>query len=131
MDDAFKFIIQNNGISTEAGYPYQGVDGTCKANEASTPAATITGYEDVPANNENALEKAVANQPISVAIDASGSTSSFTKVVFSLVHAVLSWIMESLLWVMVLVMMVPNIGWLKTPGEQIGGKKDTLGCKGV
>nr|AAP32195.1 cysteine protease 5 [Trifolium repens] len=79
MDDAFKFIIQNNGISTEAGYPYQGVDGTCKANEASTSAATITGYEDVPANNENALQKAVANQPISVAIDASGSDFQFYK----------------------------------------------------
>ncbi|GAU22568.1 hypothetical protein TSUD_93360 [Trifolium subterraneum] len=79
MDDAFKFIIQNHGLNTEAQYPYQGVDGTCSANEASTNAATITGYEDVPANNEQALQKAVANQPISVAIDASGSDFQFYK----------------------------------------------------
>ncbi|KAI5387675.1 senescence-specific cysteine protease SAG39 [Lathyrus oleraceus] len=79
MDDAFKFIIQNHGLSTEAQYPYQGVDGTCSANQASTQAATITGYEDVPANNEQALQKAVANQPISVAIDASGSDFQFYK----------------------------------------------------
>jgi KDEL-tailed cysteine endopeptidase len=79
MDDAFKFIIQNHGLSTEAAYPYQGVDGTCNANKASIHAATITGYEDVPANNEQALQKAVANQPISVAIDASGSDFQFYK----------------------------------------------------
>ncbi|WJX49908.1 hypothetical protein P8452_36286 [Trifolium repens] len=79
MDDAFKFIIQNHGLSTEAKYPYQGVDGTCNANKASINAVTITGYEDVPANNELALQKAVANQPISVAIDASGSDFQFYK----------------------------------------------------
>lgn len=33
---------------------------------------SIDGYEDVPSNNENALKKAVAHQPISVAIEASG-----------------------------------------------------------
>nr|BAB13759.1 cysteine proteinase [Astragalus sinicus] len=77
MDDAFKFIIQNHGLDTEAKYPYQGVDGTCNANEASINAATITSYEDVPTNNEQALQKAVANQPISVAIDASGSDFQF------------------------------------------------------
>ncbi|CAJ2654871.1 unnamed protein product [Trifolium pratense] len=79
MDDAFKFIIQNHGLSTEAKYPYQGVDGTCNANKASINAVKITGYEDVPANNEQALQKAVANQPISVAIDASGSDFQFYK----------------------------------------------------
>jgi KDEL-tailed cysteine endopeptidase len=77
MDDAFKFIIQNHGLSTEAQYPYEGVDGTCNENKASIHAVTITGYEDVPANNELALQKAVANQPISVAIDASGSDFQF------------------------------------------------------
>jgi KDEL-tailed cysteine endopeptidase len=79
MDDAFKFIIQNHGLSTEAQYPYEGVDGTCNANKASVQAVTITGYEDVPANSEQALLKAVANQPISVAIDASGSDFQFYK----------------------------------------------------
>ncbi|CAL0333828.1 unnamed protein product [Lupinus luteus] len=77
MDDAFKFIISNHGLDTEANYPYQGVDGTCNANAAANHAATITGYEDVPANDEQALQKAVANQPISVAIDASGSDFQF------------------------------------------------------
>ncbi|KAL9297798.1 hypothetical protein ACSQ67_023694 [Phaseolus vulgaris] len=79
MDDAFKFIIQNHGLNTEASYPYKGVDGKCNANAAANHAATITGYEDVPVNNEKALQKAVANQPVSVAIDASGSDFQFYK----------------------------------------------------
>lgn len=33
---------------------------------------TIDDYEDVPQNNEKALQKAVANQPISVAIEGGG-----------------------------------------------------------
>ncbi|KAL2328064.1 hypothetical protein Fmac_021491 [Flemingia macrophylla] len=77
MDDAFKFIIQNRGLNTESKYPYEGVDGKCNANEAGNHAASITGYEDVPANSEKALQKAVANQPVSVAIDASGSDFQF------------------------------------------------------
>ncbi|KAH7860691.1 hypothetical protein Vadar_016872 [Vaccinium darrowii] len=67
MDDAFQFIIQNQGLTTEANYPYQGTQGTC--NQNATAAATITGYEDVPPNSESSLLKAVANQPVSVAID--------------------------------------------------------------
>ncbi|KAF5445364.1 hypothetical protein F2P56_034415 [Juglans regia] len=77
MDDAFKFIIQNKGLTTEENYPYKGVDGTCNKNKAASHAATIAGYEDVPANNEKELLKAVANQPVSVAIDASGSDFQF------------------------------------------------------
>ncbi|XP_020236366.1 senescence-specific cysteine protease SAG39 [Cajanus cajan] len=79
MDDAFEFIIQNHGLNTEASYPYKGVDGKCNAKEEAIHAATITGYEDVPTNNEKALQKAVANQPVSVAIDASGSGFQFYK----------------------------------------------------
>jgi len=79
MDDAFEFIIKNNGLSTEVEYPYQGVDGTCNKTEVGSSAATISGYENVPANDEQALQKAVANQPVSVAIDASGSDFQFYK----------------------------------------------------
>lgn len=33
---------------------------------------TIDDYEDVPENDEKALQKAVANQPVSVAIEGAG-----------------------------------------------------------
>ncbi|CAI0429670.1 unnamed protein product [Linum tenue] len=74
MDDAFKFIIQNKGLTTETNYPYTAADGSCSASKEGNPAATIKGYEDVPANNEVALMKAVSSQPISVAIDAGDSS---------------------------------------------------------
>lgn len=32
----------------------------------------IDGFENVPVNDENALKKAVAQQPVSIAIDAGG-----------------------------------------------------------
>lgn len=77
MDGAYKFIIENDGLTTEANYPYRGDDGVCDLNRASDPAATITGYADVPGNSEWALHLAVANQPVSVAIDASGYSFQF------------------------------------------------------
>jgi KDEL-tailed cysteine endopeptidase len=77
MDDAFKFIQQNHGLALEASYPYKRVDGTCNANKDTNHAAKINGFEDVPANSEKAFLKAVAHQPVSVAIDASGSDFQF------------------------------------------------------
>ncbi|XVF14541.1 hypothetical protein REPUB_Repub09cG0070300 [Reevesia pubescens] len=77
MDDAFQFIQKNKGLTTESIYPYQGVDGTCNTKKEANHAADINGYEDVPANNEEALQKAVANQPVSVAIDAGGFEFQF------------------------------------------------------
>ncbi|MBA0836645.1 hypothetical protein Goarm_008840 [Gossypium armourianum] len=73
MDDAFEFIILNKGLTTETNYPYEGVDGSCNKKKSANHAVKITGYEDVPSNSESALLKAVANQPVSVAIDAGGS----------------------------------------------------------
>ncbi|GJS84531.1 senescence-specific cysteine protease SAG39-like protein [Tanacetum coccineum] len=61
------------GINTEAAYPYQGQGSnrTCNTIKEAVHAATISGYEIVPANNESALLKAVAMQPVSVTFDAS------------------------------------------------------------
>ncbi|KAJ3695967.1 hypothetical protein LUZ60_001344 [Juncus effusus] len=70
MDYAFEFIINNGGIDTEADYPYTGTDGTCSSSKKKKYAATIDSYEDVTVNSESALKKAVANQPVSVAIEA-------------------------------------------------------------
>ncbi|KAM0944014.1 putative fruit bromelain [Dioscorea sansibarensis] len=72
MDDAFKFILKNDGLTTETNYPYTAADGTCSSKKSASHAAEIKGFEDVPKNSEAALRKAVAKQPISVAIDAGG-----------------------------------------------------------
>ncbi|KAF8666110.1 hypothetical protein HU200_053824 [Digitaria exilis] len=72
MDGAFKFIIKNGGLTTESSYPYNAQDGQCNAGSKSV--ATIKGYEDVPANDEASLMKAVANQHVSVAVDGGDMT---------------------------------------------------------
>jgi xylem cysteine proteinase len=38
---------------------------------------TISGYQDVPQNDEGSLLKALAQQPLSVAIEASGQDFQF------------------------------------------------------
>ncbi|MFS7920492.1 putative fruit bromelain [Helianthus anomalus] len=77
MDDGFDFIVKNKGINTEAAYPYEAADGTCNTKKEGVAAAKITGHEDVPANSEAALLKAVAMQPVSVAIDAGDGDFQF------------------------------------------------------
>ncbi|KAF7822899.1 Senescence-specific cysteine protease SAG39 [Senna tora] len=77
MEDGFEFIIQNGGITSEANYPYKAIDGNCSVKSEFPSVAQIKGYEVVPANNEDALLKAVANQPVSVSIDAEGSAFQF------------------------------------------------------
>ncbi|CAL5028643.1 unnamed protein product [Urochloa decumbens] len=79
MDDAFQFIVDNGGLTTESNYPYTAADGTCNSGKASNDAASIKGYEDVPANDESSLRKAVANQPVSVAVDGGDSHFRFYK----------------------------------------------------
>ncbi|RCV29231.1 hypothetical protein SETIT_5G467700v2 [Setaria italica] len=77
MDSAFSYIARSGGLHTEEEYPYLMEEGTCQHQRSKTPAATISGHEDVPRNNEQALLKALAHQPVSVAIDASGRNLQF------------------------------------------------------
>ncbi|TQE09483.1 hypothetical protein C1H46_004976 [Malus baccata] len=65
MDYAFEFIISNGGLHKEDDYPYIMEEGTCEGKKAESNVVTITGYQDVPENNEQALLKALANQPLS------------------------------------------------------------------
>ncbi|KAI6673070.1 hypothetical protein NL676_000976 [Syzygium grande] len=76
MNSAFQFV-EKHGLTTETNYPYTGTDGKCNAKRESNRAVIIKGHEDVPANSEEALLKAVASQPVSVAIEASGSEFQF------------------------------------------------------
>ena len=52
MDNAFKYVIANHGIDTEASYPYNATTGkTCKFNQ-TTIGANITSFTDIPRNSE-------------------------------------------------------------------------------
>jgi len=80
MDNAFEWV-EENGIATEATYPYtsgNGVSGDCDSAK-SKPAVTLTGYTDVPKGDEEALRAAVAKQPVSIAIEADRTAFQFYK----------------------------------------------------
>jgi cathepsin L len=70
MDQAFAYIIKNNGIDTEESYPYEPRDGSCRFKEEDI-GATEVSCMDIERESEEDLQKAVATEgPISVAIDA-------------------------------------------------------------
>ncbi|XP_074837159.1 cathepsin S-like isoform X2 [Carettochelys insculpta] len=74
MTDAFQYIIDNDGIDSDASYPYTAQNGTCHYN-STTRAATCSKYVELPYADEAALKDAIANiGPVSVAIDAKQPT---------------------------------------------------------
>lgn len=71
MDQGFEYIISNGGICGESAYPYTASDGSCAAANC-TAVAKIHSYADVVQNSTEALMTAVAQQPVSVAVEADG-----------------------------------------------------------
>ncbi|XP_028782606.1 ervatamin-B-like [Neltuma alba] len=68
---AFEWVIRNGGISKEEEYPYVARDDSCKANTQNEDSGVkITNYAQVD-QSEEALLCAVAQQPITVSLDAS------------------------------------------------------------
>ncbi|XP_042460844.1 zingipain-2-like [Zingiber officinale] len=68
---AFSFVVAHGGITTEANYPYQPNQTACDYSKLADNAVSLTSYSFVPSHSEESLMKAVANQPVSVSIDAS------------------------------------------------------------
>jgi hypothetical protein len=52
--------------------------------QKNAKVVSIDGYEDVPKNDEKSLQKAVAHQPVSVAIEAGGREFQLYKSVNTL-----------------------------------------------
>jgi len=78
-DVAFEYVIEKHGLTNEANYPYTASDNVCNTTEVDSPSGSITRYEDVPVNKELDLLKAVANQPVSVCIQASGEFQFYSS----------------------------------------------------
>jgi len=66
MDDAFTYVIAK-GITTESAYPYEGVDQDCKTDGG---AFKISKFTDIAAGDCDSLKAAIAQQPVSIAVDA-------------------------------------------------------------
>ncbi|KAK9714560.1 hypothetical protein RND81_06G103200 [Saponaria officinalis] len=83
LGPAYEYIAHNGGLVTEKKYPYKGVDEICSKSMTKNPIVKINGYENVPSKNETALLKALANQPISVAIEATSDVQFYSSGVFT------------------------------------------------
>jgi hypothetical protein len=70
MDNAFDWISRNGGLCTEADYAYTGKDGTCKTTCERVSESTVKSYVDVATSDDAAMMAALAQQPVSVAIEA-------------------------------------------------------------
>jgi len=73
------FESKNEGICTEASYPYKAKDGTCKYSSCSLgiPAGGITGVTHVKQNSASSLQSALNQQPVSIGIQADQSAFQF------------------------------------------------------
>ena len=74
MDNAFNWIAKNDGLCLEADYPYfSGVSktaGTCQTACKNVAGTDIIKYSDVTQASDLAMMTALAQQPVSVAIEA-------------------------------------------------------------
>jgi C1A family cysteine protease len=77
MDDAFDYIHANGGITSESNYPYTAQNGACDTRREHQVVATLRSHTDVPANSDDALMNAIAQQPVSVAVEADQSSFQF------------------------------------------------------
>ena len=75
FDQVYEWVVKNGGLCSEAAYPYNGQDGTCK--KSCTPVVKISGYENVKPKDDIAFATAVAQQPVAVAIEADESSFQF------------------------------------------------------
>jgi len=74
MDYAFAYVEKNGGLCTEEEYAYKASSSMfCKERTCSEKAGKITGYTDVTPDSEDALLAAVAQGPVSIAIEADQS----------------------------------------------------------
>jgi len=68
-DNAFKYY-ESNGAMYESDYSYQGTKGSCSYSTRQATDVQASTYLDVTVNSESQVKAAIAQQPISVAIQA-------------------------------------------------------------
>lgn len=74
MDNAFTWIGKNDGLCSEASYPYTSgttkTAGTCTTTCSNIANSKIASHVDVSPNSDSDMMAAIAQQPVSIAIEA-------------------------------------------------------------
>ena len=82
-DMALQYVIDNKGVDTEIGYPYQAIDESCNYTNSSI-GANATKVVRLPAGNMTMLYNAIGNiGPISVALDAEADFQMYSSGIFN------------------------------------------------
>jgi len=80
MDYGFEFVIGKGGLCTENDYPYTSGQtkrrGTCVEDQCSK-VDPISSYADVSSDDQDALESALCQGPVSIAIEADQDSFQF------------------------------------------------------
>jgi C1A family cysteine protease len=83
MDSAFNWVMKNGGLCYESDYPYTSgttkTSGTCQTTCSKDTKVKPTKYTDVATNSDSALMSAIAQQPVSIAIEADQSSFQLYK----------------------------------------------------
>ncbi|EGC34558.1 hypothetical protein DICPUDRAFT_153222 [Dictyostelium purpureum] len=101
MLESFQFLLDQGGAVSEASYPYEAKDASCRFDSVKTPiVATFNGTVEIRRGDEGDLQQAIATHgPVAVAIDAGHISFQLYKTgvyyepycsSYSLSHAVLA-----------------------------------------
>ena len=83
MGPAMEYVHYNGGIDTEASYPYEAEDDTCRYNKTNR-GATVSTVVNITAGDVDSLLYAIATVgPISVAIDAEFDFQTYMSGIYS------------------------------------------------
>lgn len=82
MASAYNAVKKAGGVDTTATYPYTAVGSSCKFN-INNVGATVSGYVELAEGDEAALQAAVAQRPVAVAIMVTSTFYSYKSGVYS------------------------------------------------
>eukprot|EP00667_Euglena_gracilis_P022866 EG_transcript_25630 len=73
MDEAFQWVKNNGGITTEDDYPYTsglGTSSTCSDSKLQHDAVQVRGFVDLPEDEDQIAAWVAEKGPVSIAVDA-------------------------------------------------------------
>ena len=70
MTDAYEYVETVGGLETAVNYPYEEKDSKCRVENQARKYGSISGFVSIEKGNQSQLKAAVAQQPVSVGVQA-------------------------------------------------------------